>query len=109
VPSGAQRRRRPALSRAADDRCGESELAAIGLQLLEDFEALAVEDAHADRTRRQGRVGRRADRVGRVGRLDVGLGDNGRTVIARDGEELKAELPRFDIENAFQFFQLPDL
>ena len=84
-------------------------LAAIGLQLLEDFVALAVEDAHADRASRPDCIRRRADRVGRVRRANVGFSDNGRPVIAGDAEELKAELPRSDRENAFQFFQLPNL
>ena len=66
-------------------------LSTIGLQLFEDFAALTVEHAHADRTRGQGRVGRRPDRIGRVSRLNVGLGNNARTVIAPDGKELKAE------------------
>jgi hypothetical protein len=85
------------------------QLAAIGLELLKDFVALVVEDAHPDRTRRPDRIRRRADRVGRVSRPNLGFSDNSWPVIAGDGKELKAELPRFDMENAFQFFQLHDL
>ena len=84
-------------------------LSAIGLQLLEDFAALAVKDAHADRARGPDCIRCRADRVGRVRRPNVGFSHDGRPVIAGDGEELKAELLRFGMENAFQFFQLPHL
>ena len=84
-------------------------LSAIGLELFEDFVALAVKDAHPDRTRRPDCIRGRADRAGRVRCPNVGFSDNGGPVISGDGKELKAELPRFDMENAFQFFQLHDL
>ena len=69
-------------------------LSEIGLEPLEDFPPLEIEQAQADRSRRPARFDRFADRGGGVRGFDLGFGQNGRPVIGADAKELKPEALR---------------
>ena len=84
---------------------GKGRLSEIGLEPLEDFPPLEIEQAQADRSRRPVCRDGLADRVGSVGGLNFAFGKNGRAVIGADAKELKPEALGSHGENALEFVQ----
>lgn len=84
---------------------GRGRLSEIGLESLEDFPPLKIEQAQADRSRRPVCRDGFADGVGSVGGLNFAFAKNGRAVIGADAEELKPEALEPDGENAFELVQ----
>ena len=80
-------------------------LSQIGLEPLEDFPPLEIEQAQADRSGRPVRCDGLADRGGGVRGLNFGFGKNGRAEIGADAKELQPEALRSGGENAFELVQ----
>ena len=80
-------------------------LSQIGLEPLEDFPPLQIEQAEADRSRRPVCCDGFEDRAGGVRGLNFGFSENGWAVISADAKELEAEALRSDGEHAFKLVQ----
>ena len=97
-----------ALERAGVSRLGvpgKGRLSEIGLEPLEDFPPLEIEQAQADRPGRPARFDRFANRRGGIHGFDLGFRQNGRPEIGAEAEELKPEALKSDGENALELAQ----
>jgi hypothetical protein len=90
------------MARRLPARGRESGLSQVGLEPLEDFPPLQIEQAQADRSRRPVCHDGLADRARRVGGLNFGFSEDGRAVIGADAKELQSEALRSDREDAFE-------
>jgi hypothetical protein len=86
-------------------RRGALALPQIGLETLEDFPPLEIEQAQADRPRRPVRHDGVADCARRIRGLNFGFGENGRTAMRADAKELQSEALKPNREDAFELFQ----
>ncbi|HEY5205988.1 MAG TPA: hypothetical protein VIJ63_15490 [Roseiarcus sp.] len=80
-------------------------LSQIGLEPLEDFSPLEIEQSQADRPGRPECFDGFADCGGGIRGLNLGFGNNGWPVIGADANELKPEALWPHRENAFELFQ----